>query len=176
MPPELISLYVTGYGNAIVSVPSEARGARPVLVAAHGAGGRPSWQCEVWGKIVNHRGFVLCPQGTRMNWDPYQGFFFRHHHALEKEVLAALEALRERFGQRVANGPVVYAGFSQGATMGALMVVKHPRIFQRLVLVEGGEAEWDVPTAIRFRQGGGLRVLLVCGRRACTERAKTSRR
>ena len=111
-----------------------------------------------------------------MNWDPYQGFFFRHHHALEKEVLAALEALRERFGQRVANGPVVYAGFSQGATMGALMVVKHPRIFQRLVLVEGGEAEWDVPTAIRFRQGGGLRVLLVCGRRACTERATTSRR
>lgn len=111
-----------------------------------------------------------------MNWDPYQGFFFRHHHALEKEVLASLEALRERFGQRVADGPVVYAGFSQGATMGALMVVKHPRIFQRLVLVEGGEAEWDVPTAIRFRQGGGQRVLLVCGRRACTERAKTSRR
>lgn len=172
--PELMSLPVTGYGNAIVSVPSESRDARPVLVAAHGAGGRPAWQCEVWGGIVNHRGFVLCPQGTRMNRDPRQGFFYRHHHALEKEVLTALEALRERFGQRVADGPVVYVGFSQGATMGALMVVKHPHIFQRLVLVEGGEAEWDVPTATRFRQGGGQRVLLVCGRYACTQRARTS--
>lgn len=175
-PPELVSLSVTGYGNAIVSVPSESRDPRPVLVAAHGAGGRPAWQCEVWGGIVKHRGFVLCPQGTRMNRDPHQGFFFRDHYALEQEVLVALEALRERFGQRIAHGPVVYVGFSQGATMGALMVVKHPDVFQRLVLVEGGEAQWDVPTATRFRQGGGQRVLLVCGRHACTERAKTSLR
>jgi predicted esterase len=146
----------------------------PVVVAAHGAGDRPTWQCEVWREIVQDRGFVLCPQGTRMGWGQNLGFFFRHHHALEKEVLAALEALHARFGDRIAPGPVVYAGYSQGGTMGALMVVKHPHLFQRLVLVEGGEAEWDVPTATRFRQGGGQRVLLVCGRHPCAERARKS--
>jgi predicted esterase len=109
-----------------------------------------------------------------MGWGQDLGFFFRHHHALEKEVLAALESLHARFGDRIAPGPVVYAGYSQGGTMGALMVVKHPHIFQRLILVEGGEAEWDVPTATRFRQGGGQRVLLVCGRHPCAERARKS--
>lgn len=117
---------------------------------------------------------MLCPQGTRMGWGQDLGFFFRHHHALEKEVLAALDALRSHFGDRIAPGPVVYAGYSQGGMMGALMVVKHPHLFQRLILVEGGEAEWDVPTATRFRQGGGQRVLLVCGRHPCAERARRS--
>ncbi|HNS98983.1 MAG TPA: hypothetical protein PKL73_18650 [Polyangiaceae bacterium] len=171
--PEYALLPVQGHGEAVVSVPGTGRPA-PVLVASHGAGGRPTWQCEVWGSIVGNRGFVVCPRGTRMGWTDGEGYFFRHHHALGREVLAVLEALRERYGRRVAPGPVVYVGFSQGATMGALMVVKYPHIFQRLVLVEGGEGEWDVPTAIRFREGGGERVLMVCGRHACAERARRS--
>ena len=170
-------LPVPGYGDAIVSVPADTRTARPVLVAAHGAGDKPMWQCQVWRAIVQDRGFVVCPRGTRMSWGiPGQdlGYFFRNHHALEKEVLAVLESFKDRFGDRIAPGPVVYAGYSQGGIMGALMVVKHPEVFQRLILVEGGEAEWDVPTATRFREGGGKRVLLVCGRHACQERARRS--
>jgi pimeloyl-ACP methyl ester carboxylesterase len=111
-----------------------------------------------------------------MGWvggdDP--GYFYRDHHALEREVLAALEALRQTFGDRVAPGPVVYAGYSQGGVMGALMVVNHPETFQRVILVEGGEREWDVPTAMKFREGGGKRVLLVCGRHVCSEAARKS--
>ncbi len=175
--PLFLSLPVPGYGNAIVSIPEDTSVPRPILLAAHGAGDKPTWQCQIWRDIIKDRGFVVCPQGTRMGWGSPahdMGFFFRNHHALEKEVMEVLRAFRARFGPRVAPGPVVYAGYSQGGIMGALMVVKHPHLFSRLILVEGGEAEWDVPTAARFREGGGHRVLLVCGRQPCAERARRS--
>lgn len=177
LQPSFAALPVPGHGDAVVSVPPDTRTPRPVLVAAHGAGDKPSWQCHVWQSIIGNRGFVLCPRGTRMSWGiPGEdlGYFFRNHHALEAELLAVLEAFEQRFGHRVAPGPVVYAGYSQGGIMGALATVQHPSVFQRLILIEGGEAEWDVPTATRFRKGGGKRVLFVCGRHACNERARRS--
>lgn len=175
--PGLTELDVPGYGAAIVSVPADIDSPRPVLMAAHGAGDKPSWQCEVWQTIVRDRGFIVCPRGTRMSWGlPGEdlGFFYRDHHALEKEVLAVLRTFNERFASWIAPGPIVFAGYSQGGIMGALMLVKHPGTFARVILVEGGEAEWDVPTAVKFREGGGQRVMLVCGRHACNERARKS--
>ncbi len=173
----LVDLDVPGFVSAIVSVPPDTCSKRPVLVVAHGAGDGPRWQCEVWSKIVRERGFVVCPRGTKMSWshsDAGSGYFFRDHHALEKEVFAVLQAFEQRFGRWHAQGPIVYAGYSQGGVMGALMLVKHPRLFERVILVEGGEAEWDVPTATKYHNGGGKRVLLVCGRDVCNERARRS--
>ncbi len=56
---------------------------------------------------------------------------------------------------------MLYAGFSQGATMGALMLVDHAQEVKRLVLVEGGFADWNVARARAFRERGGERVLFV---------------
>jgi predicted esterase len=93
---------------------------------------------------------------------------------LERETFAALGALHQRFPGRLAEGPAFYAGFSQGATMGALMLVEHAREVSRLVLVEGGFADWSVARAKAFREHGGERVLFVCGRKECAEPARNS--
>jgi len=105
---------------------------------------------------------------------PADGEYYPDHPALERETFAALAALREKFPSRIAEGPVYYAGFSQGATMGALMLVEHASEITRLVLVEGGFADWNVARARDFHARGGERVLFVCGRKECAEPAKNA--
>ena len=59
--------------------------------------------------------------------------------------------------------------------MGALAFVKRPAAFARLVLIEGGSGEaeeWTINGARAFREGGGERVLLACGRASCNTAAK----
>lgn len=169
---ELVELPVPGFGAALVVLPA-AMEPRPLLLAAHGAGDSPEWQCETWRRMVADV-VVLCPRGVPFSSRPNPGYFFRNHHQLEAEVLAAVEALRQTHGSRVAPGPGIYTGYSQGATMGALMVVRHGALFDRLVLVEGGYSEWNVPIAKRFAATGGQRVLLACGTPHCQRRAEAS--
>lgn len=169
---ELVELPVPGFGSALVVLPA-TREPRPLLVGAHGAGDSPEWQCETWRRMVRDM-VVLCPRGVPFSSRPDPGYFFRNHHELEAEVLAAVAALREAHGSRVAPGPGIYTGYSQGATMGALMVVRHGDLFDRLVLVEGGYSEWNVPIAKRYAASGGKRVLVACGTEHCRRRAEAS--
>jgi len=166
-------LEVPGFGSAVLVLPKGRASPRPVLIASHGAGDGPRWQCEVWSAIVAGRGFVLCPRGVPLgNAGDDSGFFFRDHHYLGRLVTAALGALRSRHGALVDPGPAVYTGYSQGASMGALFASHHPELFSRMVLIEGGHREWDVATARAYQRGGGERVLFVCGGRFCANSAK----
>lgn len=185
MPPltvggAFVTLPVAGHRPAIVSVPGGARSARPVVVAAHGAGGRPEWQCELWRRIVGVRAFVLCVTGKAMYpYEPpdYAGYFFTGHPALGREMEAAFQALQEQFAPYVDGEAPIFAGYSQGAIMGALLLPDHPLRFGRAVLVEGGFGgfqEWNVAVARRFAERAGRRVLLACGRVRCVERARQS--
>jgi predicted esterase len=179
-PSPLIELPVPHHGPAVVSLPLGARSRRPVLVAAHGAGDRPEWQCHVWRRIVGDRAFVLCPRGFPTN--PYvpseeTGYFYTTHHALGREITLALGALAARFGDHVDLEAPAYAGFSQGAIMGAILLPGHPARFSRAALIEGGYGlfhEWNIPVAQAFRRRGGQRVLLACGRPRCVEQARVS--
>lgn len=166
-------LPVAGHRPAVVVTPRDTARRYPVLVAAHGAGDRAEWQCAFWSELIGERGVLLCPRGVPMTRSPNTGWFFRHHHALEREVLDALDALFESFPQ-ADDGPVVFAGYSQGAIMGALFAAKRPERFPRLILIEGGFDEWDVPTATAFGAGGGKRVLLACGIAHCLRGARRS--
>ena len=56
--------------------------------------------------------------------------------------------------------------------MGALFAAQHPDKFSRLLLIEGGGGEWDIPTATKYRGGGGERVLFVCGIATCKAQAE----
>jgi pimeloyl-ACP methyl ester carboxylesterase len=176
----LIDLPVEGHRDAVVSVPPAATSPRPLLVVAHGAGGRPEPHCAFWREIVGARGFVLCPRGVLLGVyaaPADQGYFYPDHHALEREVVAALAALRARFGAELDDRAPIYAGFSQGATMGALAFVKRPAAFARLVLIEGGVGEsdeWTINGARAFREGGAERVLFACGRPTCFTAAQRS--
>jgi len=175
-----VALPVPRHRPAVVSLPRGATSKRPVLVVAHGAGDRPEWQCELWRGIVGDRAFILCPRGFPTN--PYvpaeqTGYFFTTHHALGREIGLALAALGQRFPEHVDLEAPLYAGFSQGAIMGALLLPNHPARFARAALVEGGYGlfrEWDIPTASRWKTRGGLRVLLACGRDRCATQAQQS--
>ena len=169
----LIPLEVPEYSPALLHLP-EGDGKAPVLVVTHGAGGTAAAHCELWARILKGKAIFLCVRGRARSQNPADGEYYPDHLTLERETFAALAALRARYAARIADGPVFYAGFSQGATMGALMLVEHSREVTRWVLVEGGFADWSVARAKAFQERGGERVLFVCGRRECADPARSS--
>ena len=170
--PVFVELVVPDHEPAMLSLPAGAE-REPLLVAAHGAGDGPRWQCEVWRDIVGARGAILCPAGRRLGGG-YEGYYFPDHHQLEKIVLAAVEAAERAYPERIDTASIIYTGYSQGATMGALMVVDHAARFPRLALVEGGFSQWNVQRGREFKRRGGDRVLFACGTRHCATRAERS--
>ena len=172
--PELSSLPVPNFGDAAVVLPAEERRPAPLLVATHGAGGDPEFDCDHWSRLTRGEWFVLCPRGTPLSRSYEGSYYYRNHLELEREVVAALAEARARHAGALSDEPGVYAGFSQGATMGALMVIDHGRDFRALVLVEGGFNEWTAKRARRFRETGGDSVALICGGSGCAARAQTS--
>jgi predicted esterase len=163
---------------AFVSLPLGATSPQPVLVATHGAGGRPEYHCGLWRQIAGGTGFIVCPRGFPMNRsDPHTGYFYDGHPALGREIEAALSALSERFGAHVAADRPIFSGYSQGASMGALVLPRHSARFARAVLWEGGVGqyqEWNVAVAERFRDNGAERVLMACGQPKCQAAARTT--
>lgn len=165
------ALDVPGFLPAVLVVPPGSD-ARPLVVAAHGAGGAPEWECDYWSRLTLGRAFVLCLRGTRIN--PRAGFYFRDHHALDAELTGALASARRAF-PRIAPGSGIYAGFSQGASMGALIVGKHARELPYVVLIEGFQ-QWNVALGRTFAERGGKAVLFACGTRECAKAADISTR
>jgi predicted esterase len=167
-------LAVEGFRPVLVSLPADRSKPSPVVVAAHGAGDGPRYQCEFWRELLEARTFVLCPTGVPFGNTDEEGHFFRNHLELEREVMNAAAALRAAYGDQIAPGPLVYAAYSQGATMGALMLPAHGDVFTRLILIEGGFSQWNVPIGRKFRGAGGERVLFACGTRSCNKGAERS--
>jgi predicted esterase len=165
------TLEVPGFGAAIVVLPTAKARPAPVLVAAHGAGDSPEWQCEHWGAVARGRYYVLCPRGLSLGGG---GYYYANHIELGKELVAALAAVRNTHGSIVRHEGGIYTGYSQGATMGALMVIDHGKKFPHLVLVEGGTSEWSLGRAKRFAATGGKSVALVCGGTGCMRRAEAA--
>ena len=170
---DLIELDVPGYLSSFLSVPTGATRARPVLVAAHGVGDRPDWQCNEWRRLLGARAWILCPRGiksdrwstrgdTRWTW---AGPVF-----MKREIDAALAA---RFAPFVDEERMVYAGFSYGAANGVAIAAEGAARFPYVVLTEGGADRWTVPLAHDFVNNGGKRVLFVCGQKSCVSEAST---
>jgi predicted esterase len=177
-----VELPVEGFGSSIVWVPPASAEARPLLVAAHGAGGRPEHHCVRWREVTGGQAFLLCTRGHAMNRflpPEQQGYFYDGHHELGRETLAALASLESHFEGRVDASGAIYAGYSQGATMGALFLhasSAHGARFSRVAMIEGGSEQWNVPLSQQFRAAGGQRVLFVCGQKSCGTGAERSAR
>jgi predicted esterase len=165
------SLEVPGFLPAVVFAPSGAD-ARPLVVAAHGAGGSPEWECEYWRRLTGGKRFLLCLRGKSMG--AAGGYYYPNEHALEAELVAAERALRE-CEPRVAVAGGLYAGFSQGASFGSAIIARHGASFPRLVLIEGFQL-WNVARARTFAKAGGKRVLMVCGTQQCNHVARETAR
>ena len=160
---------------AVIDWPRAATWPAPTLVVAHGAGDWPESHCELWRTLLGRRGVIVCLRGRALRkGSDAHGYYFPDHLALERETLAALGALRERYTGFADSERIVYAGYSQGATMGALMLIDHGKLAPALLLVEGGSGDWTSLRARRFAASGGQRVALLCGTPGCQRRAVQS--
>jgi hypothetical protein len=175
---DLVPLAVAGFRDAIASVPTGATAPRPVVLALHGNFDRPEWQCEVWRGITKARAFVVCPRGIPRPDAPksLDRWTYGKGTDVRAEIDAALAALQTRFPGYVAEGPILYAGFSLGAIHGVGIVASDAKRFPRAVLVEGGHDGWNPARAKSFAAAGGKRVLFACGQRACKMEAATARK
>jgi predicted esterase len=167
---QLRALPVPGFLPAVLFVPA-APGPQPLVVANHGAGGAPEYECEYWRRLTASRAVLLCLRGTAIDSRGVGSFYYKNHIELGRELQAALSALRRELGESVQQSGAVYAGFSQGAIMGAPMIVAHAARFNRLALIEGGYEYWSASSARAFARNGGRRVLFVCGTRWCADKA-----
>lgn len=174
----IYSMEVPGHVPAVVAVPRDTGAPRPLLVAAHGAGDRGEWHCRIWSEVIEGRGFVLCPQGRRIdNRVPHADayYYYPDHHALDRELTAALAALEGAMGARLDRSRALYAGFSQGAIFGALIVAARAAEFPRALLIEGGHGhykEWNRAAAQKMARAQGARVFFGCGGHWCAEGAR----
>lgn len=188
------TLAVPGFAEAVTVIPVGATKPVPVLVAVIGIGDTPEEQCAVWRELVGRRAFVLCPRGLPHfvrpdapdeaddqtgdepepppDVKPVQvGFYQPDAARLDKELTAAIAALKAKFPQYVADKELVYAGFSRGAFLGPQLASKKPDRFKRLVLIEGGHSPWTEEAANAFAKGGGKKVLFACGQQSCVDDA-----
>jgi pimeloyl-ACP methyl ester carboxylesterase len=173
---DLTSLAVPGYREAVLTVPDSKGTSRPVVVAVHGNYDHVEPFCETWAQITSHWAFVLCPRGPpRLDAGVKEDrwTFGWNGRDLEREIEAGLQALKHRHGDRVANGPVIFAGFSLGAILGADIVLWKPSRYTRAVLVEGGTTNWSLATAKTFSKGGGGKMMFACGQDACVRETRT---
>ncbi len=91
---------------------------------------------------------------------------------VEREIDAAIAALRSIFPKHVASGPAVYTGFSRGAFLGASLIAKNPSRYPRAIIIEGGQSAWTDASAALYAKGGGKRVLFACGQPSCVAEAE----
>ncbi|MBW2453040.1 MAG: alpha/beta hydrolase [Deltaproteobacteria bacterium] len=176
---QLVELEVPGFATAVVAVPAAAKRPWPLVIATHGNYDRPGWQCEVWHRTFAARTFVLCPRGIPRPDSPSADdtrFHYQSNKVLERELDAGIAALSIRYAAHLAEGPVLYTGFSLGAILGVKIAARHPKRFPWLVLVEGGHDAWTSARVKAYADGGGKRVLFACGQKGCQIAAKRAAR
>jgi dienelactone hydrolase len=171
----LIDLEVPEFREAVVAVPARSTQPKPVVLALHGNYDRPEWQCEVMRDITKAYSFILCPRGiprrdaakSENRWE------YGSIQQLKREIDAGLSAMRSRFAGHVAEGPIVFTGFSLGAILGRAIVTAEPDRFPRVVFTEGGGDGWNFK---QFKQGGGLRVVFGCAQNGCAAARRNAAR
>jgi hypothetical protein len=147
----------------------------------HGAGGRPEPHCDRYDELVAGRAFILCTAGRPIGKhlpEEERGYFYDGHHELGREVIAAIEAAKARYGSRLDTSGAIFAGYSQGASMGLLFLhekKENAALFSRALFVEGGSADWNVALSERMREAGLTRVAIVCGQKSCKDSADQSK-
>jgi pimeloyl-ACP methyl ester carboxylesterase len=173
------SLPVPSFEPAVV-VTASKRGAAPVLVVGHGAGGRPEPHCDRYRQIVRGRAFILCTRGHVQNKflpEEERGYYYDGHFELGREVRVALAALKERYGDRIDLARPVYAGYSQGAAMGILYLEQGGAAetnVAKILLVDGGADLFSVGLAKKLKGAGVSKIAIVCGQASCQRGARKS--
>lgn len=151
-------------GEVKVSVPLGATSARPLIVAAHGAGDRPEWACSGWRGVTDAYAFIACPHGSPFG----DAYAWSSLEQIEQRILDAEQVARARWPSYIDPGPIILVGFSQGARLVSVLARKHPDRWSSVVLLEGGydETAWAFGPAFAK---GGKRIVLACSTWHCAE-------
>jgi pimeloyl-ACP methyl ester carboxylesterase len=152
-------------GRAVfVTRPQGATGPRPIVLAVHGAEDRADWACSEWRATTAGFAWVLCPQG-----DPLRSAYaWPSANAIAKQAFEARDALRDRYGSYVAPGPLLYGGFSQGASLASSVVAAHPGEFGPVIMVEAGHTPLSAPSVVfGLKKGGVARAMISCSTDGC---------
>lgn len=160
----MTKLDLPGGGVAYVAPPLGSTEPRPVVVAVHGAMDHPSLMCSAWRVVADVYPFVVCPAGAKVG----ERFVWSSSDMIDQAIDAALAAAKARFGPRMVDGPMVYAAFSQSATLaGPVLTTANRGRFTRAALTEGGYHALDDASARAFAKAGGQRVLYTCSQGGC---------
>ena len=166
-------LELEGGGHAFVALPVGARDKRAIVIGVHGAGDRADWSCSEWQAVTAGWAFVVCPQGVRHPADP-NAFVWGSAESIAAQADRAVAALLARYGAWALDGPLIYGGWSQGATLAAQVIASRPGRYDRAVLVEVGHTPLDASqVAASLVAGGVKRVVVSCSSWKCRGFAKT---
>lgn len=169
-------LLTIGDGDAttVIMPPIGATAPARLVIGVHGAGDRPDWACGGWRLGSAVTAFIACPQGVPMSTTT---FGWSTPAQLQERALASLEVVRARYPEYLSKEPLVFAGFSQGATFAEPFLRKHAARFPIAILAEGGYRTAQSPSfAKAYRAAGGRRVVLVCGSPSCFTSARGAKR
>lgn len=163
---ERLQTWVVGDFEVAASLPVGARERRPVVVGIHGSHDRHDISCRRWRQTFAAWAFVVCPAGV-----PYHGgLAWGSPVVMAERIDRALAALRERYAAFIAEGPVVYAGWSLGATRGPGVVAARPGIFEPVILAEVGHTRLDVATSLAsLRKGRASNAIIACATQRCAK-------
>ena len=161
--------------EAFVAVPLGATQPRPVVVGVHGAGDRPDWSCSEWRATTGGHAWVVCPRGVPSQWKDF--WTWGSAESIAKRAEQAMRIVRARFPGYVADGPMVYGGWSQGGTLAATVIAAHPGMFDRAVMLEIGHTPLDATSVVASLKAGGVkRAIVSCSSMPCRELAKNLER
>ena len=138
-------------------------GLRPVLVYLHGRGGHPEADCRRWAPLARRYGWVVCPSGPVPYGDgrAWDNNWPSAHHA----TMAAINALRAKYGRRVQLWGNTLIGFSEGAYAAMNVGVREPKTFNRWLILAASSKYWGGPglEALGSARNRVRRVVLITG-------------
>lgn len=163
-----------GGEEAFVALPVGARERRPVFVGVHGAGDRADWSCTEWQQATAGYALVVCPRSRHVHPQDPGAYVWSSAEQIASAADHAVAAVRERYAPWTLDAPLVYAGWSQGATLAADVVRTRPGVYDRAILVEVGHTALD-PDAVAsgLRVGGIARAIVACESAKCRTFAAT---
>ncbi len=138
-------------------------GLKPVLVYLHGRGGHPASDCRRWAPLARRYGWLVCPSGPVPYGDgrAWDNNWPSAHHA----TMAAISALRDKYGRRVQLWGNTLIGFSEGAFAAMNVGVREPRTFNRWLILAANSKYWGGPglEALGSAKNRVRRVFLITG-------------
>jgi len=163
-----------GATEVVIMPPLGATAPSRLVIGVHGAGDRPDWACGGWRLGSQVSAFIACPRGSKLGAST---FAWSSPAAIEAGVERALDVARARFGSYIDAGPLVFAAFSQGATLAEPLLRRHAARFPIAILAEGGyQTLQSAAFAKSYRASGGRRVVIVCGTSSCFRSARPAKR